>query len=68
MKKSPVQKPKSSPRFKVQKSKASKLYWRDGRVQEWEPAIAYSIWLACRGVALRTAGDEWPVQPWEFSP
>jgi len=44
----------------------STLYFGDGRKQQWPAQLAYAIWLAVPGVALRTAGDKRPVQPWDL--
>ena len=44
----------------------SRLFYPDGRVSEVAPQIAYLIWLAGPGTALRVAGDNRPVQPWEY--
>ena len=44
----------------------SRLFYPDGRVLEVAPHIAYLIWLACRGTAIRVAGDNRPVMPWEY--
>lgn len=44
----------------------SRLFQRDGRVAEYPPQLAYRIWLACRGTAIRVAGDTRPVMPWEY--
>ena len=45
----------------------SRLYRRDGRVEEYPPELAYRIWLAAAGTALRVAGDHRPVMPWEYA-
>ena len=45
----------------------SRIYRSDGRVEEWPPQIAYLIWLAAAGTALRVAGDKRPVMPWEYA-
>jgi hypothetical protein len=45
---------------------SSTLHFGDGRKQEWPAQLAYAIWLAVPTVALRTAGDRRPVQPWDF--
>ena len=44
----------------------SRLIHPDGRAWEYAPGLAYAIWLAVPGVALRVAGDDRPVMPWEF--
>ena len=44
----------------------SRLFYPDGRVLEVATNIAYLIWLADPGTALRVAGDNRPVQPWEY--
>jgi len=44
----------------------SRIFHSDGRVREYEPSLAYAIWLGVPGTAIRTAGDERPVMPWEF--
>ena len=33
---------------------------------EYTPHIAYLIWLAGPGTAIRVAGDNRPVMPWEY--
>ena len=45
----------------------SRIYYRDGCVWEWPPKIAYLIWLAGPGTAIRVGGDDRPVMPWEYS-
>ena len=42
------------------------LHFREGTNQQWLAQLAYAIWLAVPGVALRTARDKRPVQPWDF--
>ena len=44
----------------------SRIFRRDGRVEEHPPDIAYLIWLAVPGTAIRVARDERPVMPWEY--
>ena len=44
----------------------SRLFYPDGRVLEVAPRIAYLIWLAGPGTALRVEDDNRPVQPWEY--
>jgi hypothetical protein len=44
----------------------STLHFRDGTKEQWPAQLAYAIWLAVPAVALRTAGDRRPVQPWDF--
>ena len=44
----------------------SRIFYRDGRVLEWPPEIAYLIWLAGPGTAIRVSGDNRPVMPWEY--
>ena len=44
----------------------SRIFYRDGRVMEYEPQLAYLIWLAGSGTAIRVAGDTRPVMPWEY--
>lgn len=44
----------------------SRLYRSDGRVMEYPPTLAYLLWLAAPGTALRVAGDNRPVMPWEY--
>ena len=45
----------------------SRIFRRYGRVDEYPPPLAYSIWLAVPGTAIRVAGDERQVMPWEYS-
>ena len=45
----------------------SRLFHRDGRVEELPSRLAYTLWLTGRGTALRVAGDNRPVYPWEYS-
>lgn len=49
----------------------SRLFHRgDSRIPiatECTPALAYALWLAGPGTAIRVFGDNRPVQPWEFS-
>jgi len=45
----------------------STLYYRDGRKEELEPKLAYSLWLATPGTVLRMHGDTRSVMQWEFS-
>jgi hypothetical protein len=45
----------------------SRIYRHDGRVEEYPPQLAYLIWLAAAGTALRVAGDHRPVMPWEYA-
>ena len=51
---------------RTKRTARSTLYFRDGRKEQWPEQLAYAIWLAVPGVALRTAGDKRPVMPWEF--
>jgi len=56
----------------------SRIFYPDGRachsvvpqgrsrVVEYPPQIAYLIWLAEPGTAIRVAGDDRPVMPWEY--
>jgi hypothetical protein len=44
----------------------SRIFYSDGCVVEYEPELAYLIWLAGPGTAIRVAGDERPVMPWEY--
>jgi hypothetical protein len=44
----------------------SRIFGRDGRVDEYPPPLAYLIWLAAPGTAIRVAGDERPVMPWDY--
>ena len=44
----------------------SRIFYPDGRVVEYTPHIAYLIWLAGPGTAIRVAGDNRPVMPWEY--
>ena len=44
----------------------SRIFYPDGRVVEYPPQMAYLIWLAGPGTALRVAGDKRPVMPWEY--
>lgn len=44
----------------------SRIYYRDGRVMEYPPELAFLIWLAAGGTAIRVAGDSRPVMPWEY--
>jgi hypothetical protein len=44
----------------------SRIYYPDGRVVEYPPQIAYQIWLARPGTAIRVEGDERPVMTWEY--
>ena len=44
----------------------SRIFYPDGRVLEYPPEFAYLIWLAASGTALRVAGDDRPVMPWEY--
>lgn len=44
----------------------SRIFYPDGRVVEYPPRIAYLIWLAGPGTAIRVAGDNRPVMPWEY--
>ena len=46
----------------------STLRFRDETQQQWAAQFAYAIWLAVPAVALRTEGDERPVQPWDLIP
>ena len=46
--------------------KKSRIFRPDGRVREYPPCLAYAIWLAVPATAIRTAGDDRPVMPWEF--
>ena len=44
----------------------SRILHSDGRVREYEPGLAYAVWLGVPGTAIRLAGDDRPVMPWEF--
>ena len=44
----------------------SRIFRRDGRVDEYPPPLAYLVWLAAPGTAIRVAGDERRVMPWEY--
>ena len=44
----------------------SRLYFRDGRVEEWPAHYAYHFWLSVPGTAIRVQGDSRPVMPWEY--
>jgi hypothetical protein len=44
----------------------TKLHFPDGTIEEWDPGTAYLIWLNLPGCALRTYGDNRPVEPGEF--
>ena len=44
----------------------SRIYRCDGRVTEYPPELAYLIWLAAPGTAIRVAGDDRPVMPWDY--
>ena len=44
----------------------SRLFFEDGRVWELDSKLAYALWLAGPGTALRVAGDKRPVYPWEY--
>ena len=44
----------------------SRLYFRDGRVEEWPAHYAYLFWLSVPGTAIRVQGDSRPVMPWEY--
>lgn len=44
----------------------SRIFYADGRVAEYPAPIAYLIWLAGPGTAIRVAGDDRPVMPWEY--
>jgi hypothetical protein len=44
----------------------SRIFYPGGRVEEYPPHIAYLIWLAGRGTAIRVAGDNRRVMPWEY--
>jgi hypothetical protein len=50
----------------MKKSLKSKLYFRNGTMAEYEPRIAYLIWLATPGSTIRVAGDDTPVYSWEW--
>lgn len=43
----------------------SSIIYRDGRVVKASAQLAYAMWLA-GGVAIRVAGDNRPLVPWEF--
>jgi len=45
----------------------NRIFFGDGRVEEYAPDLAYLIWLAVPGTALRVAGDNRPVMPWEYN-
>ena len=45
----------------------SRIYRWDGSVTEYPSELAYLIWLAAPGTAIRVAGDNRPVMPWEYS-
>ena len=34
---------------------------------EYPPTLAYLLWLAAPGTALRVFGDNRPVMPWEYA-
>jgi hypothetical protein len=51
---------------RTKRTARSILHFRDGRKQKWPAQVAYAIWLAVPAAALRTAGDQRPVQPWDF--
>ena len=44
----------------------SRIFYPDGRVWEFPAEIAYIIWLAGPGTAIRVVGDNRPVMPWEY--
>ena len=44
----------------------SRIFYADGRVVEYPHDIAYLIWLAGPGTAIRVASDNRPVMPWEY--
>lgn len=43
----------------------SRIFRRDGRVEEYLSPLAYLIWLTTPGTAIRVAGDERPLMPWD---
>lgn len=55
----------------------SRIFFRDGRVEEYPTDLAYLIWLNVPGTAIRVAGDppaqtnrqaiEWHMMPWEYN-
>ena len=45
----------------------SRIFHSDGRVREYEPALAYAVWLGVPKTAIRTAGDDRPVMSWEYA-
>ena len=44
----------------------SRIFYQDGRVLEWDSDVAYLIWMAGPGTAIRVAGDNRPVYRWEY--
>ena len=49
-----------------EKTAASRIFYPDGRVAEFAAEIAYLIWLAGPGTAIRVSGDNRPVMGWEY--
>ncbi len=44
----------------------SRIFYPDGRVSEYPSHLAYLIWLAGPGTAIRVADDNRPVMSWEY--
>jgi hypothetical protein len=47
------------------KERKSRLIFPDGHEEEYEPTLAYRLWLTIPGTALRTPDDNRPVYAWD---